>query len=1146
MKKLLAANRGEIAIRILRAATELGLRTATIYSNEDRLSLHRFKADEAYEVGDGRGPVAAYLDIDGIVALAKECNIDAIHPGYGFLSENGAFARACAEAGIKFVGPAPDLLETLGDKIRAREIAKAAAVPVVPGADLVADDAESVRMAGESIGYPLIVKASFGGGGRGMRVVRDANELAVRVEEARTEALRTFGDGSVFLERYIARARHIEVQVLADQHGSIVHLWERDCSVQRRHQKVVEVAPADNLADELRTEICAAAIRVARAVGYVNAGTVEFLVDAETGAWYFIEVNPRIQVEHTVTEVVTGIDIVRSQILVAQGHRLHEAPLSIPSQSEIPRRGFAIQCRITTEDPTDDFAPDYGRLQAFRSAAGMGIRLDGTAYPGAVLSPFYDSLLVKLTAWDSTLHGACSRADRALREFRIRGVKTNIQFLENVVNHAAFQSGSVTTGFLGETPELLRFQPRRDRANRLLSFIGDTIVNGNPTVEGKDRPPRLDPPPQVPYERGSKPPPGTRDLLLEMGPQRFCSWVMAQDRLLITDTTFRDAHQSLLATRVRTHDLLATAPAVARRLSNLFSLEMWGGATFDSALRFLYEDPWERLRLLREAIPNICFQMLLRASNAVGYTSYPDNVVREFTIESARQGIDVFRIFDSLNDLGNMQVSMDAVQGTGAICEPAICYTGDIRDPSRPKYSLNYYLDLARQLKKMGAHMLAIKDMAGLCRPYAGYELVKKLREELGLPVHFHTHDASGVNAATLLKASEAGVDVVDAAVAALSGSTSQPNLNTMVGSLQGMPRDPQLDTDALGECSLYWETVRTYYLPFDNAPKAGSARLYKHEIPGGQFTNLQQQAAAMGLAQRWRDVEQMYADVNQLLGDIVKVTPSSKVVGDLALFLLSKGMTCDEVRKLPSDHNVGFPDSVIDMMRGSLGEPPGGWPADVREILLCRNKPVHGRAGARLQPSDLGAAAKEAARLLRRKPRLADALSLILYPEVFKKFAETRRRHASVGVLPTPVFFYGLDVDGECIFDIEPGKRLIVKFLTLGEPQPNGMRTVFFELNGQPREVRVRDRSLQAARPPARKASSGNPGHVGAPTPGLVTGLYVSAGDDVEANAKLLTLEAMKMQSTIYAPEAGRVVEVLVDAGSRVQSKDLLLVLEY
>ena len=1146
MRKLLAANRGEIAIRILRAATELGLRTATIYSNEDRLSLHRFKADEAYEVGDGKGPVAAYLDIDGIVALAKDCNIDAIHPGYGFLSENGAFARACAGAGIKFVGPAPELLETLGDKIRAREIAQAADVPVVPGADLVANDPESVRLAGESIGYPLIVKASFGGGGRGMRVVRAANELAVRVDEARTEAQRTFGDGSVFLERYVARARHIEVQVLADQHGSIVHLWERDCSVQRRHQKVVEVAPADNLADELRFEICAAAIRVARAVGYVNAGTVEFLVDAETGAWYFIEVNPRIQVEHTVTEVVTGIDIVRSQILVAQGHRLHEAPLSIPSQGEVPRRGFAIQCRITTEDPTDDFAPDYGRLQAFRSADGMGIRLDGTAYPGAVLSPFYDSLLVKLTAWDSTLRGACSRADRALREFRIRGVKTNIQFLENVVNHPAFQNGSVTTGFLQETPELLRFQPRRDRANRLLSFIGDTIVNGNPTVEGKDRPTRFDPSPQVPYERGTQPPPGTRQLLLEMGPERFCSWVMEQKRLLVTDTTFRDAHQSLLATRVRTHDLLSTAPAVARRLSNLFSIEMWGGATFDSALRFLHEDPWERLRLLREAVPNICFQMLLRASNAVGYTSYPDNVVREFTIESARQGIDVFRIFDSLNDLGNMQVSMDAVHETGTICEPAICYTGDLRDPRRPKYSLNYYLDLARQLKKMGAHMLAIKDMAGLCRPYAGYELVKVLRGELGLPVHFHTHDASGVNAATLLKASEAGVDVVDAAVAALSGSTSQPNLNTLVGSLQGMPRDPQLDSDALGECSLFWETVRTYYLPFDNAPKAGSARLYNHEIPGGQFTNLQQQAAAMGLAQRWRDVERMYADVNQLLGDIVKVTPSSKVVGDLALFLLSKGMTCAEVRKLPLNHNVGFPDSVIDMMRGSLGEPPGGWPHDVREILLCRNKPIEGRAGARLPAADLDGAAKEAATLLRRKPRLADALSYILYPEVFKKFADTRRKHATVGVLPTPVFFYGLDMDGECIFDIEPGKRLIVKFLTLGEPQPNGMRTVFFELNGQPREVRVRDRSLQAARPPARKASSGNPGHVGAPTPGLVTGLFVSAGDEVEANAKLLTLEAMKMQSTIYAPEAGQVVEVLVDAGSRVQSKDLLLVLEF
>ena len=1144
MQKLLAANRGEIATRIMRAATELGLRTATIYSNEDRLSLHRFKADEAYEVGGNKGPVAAYLDVEGIVALAKDRGIDAIHPGYGFLSENSAFARACSEAGITFVGPQPELLDRLGDKTEARKIADQAGVPIIPGTGLAPDDPQQAREAAEAIGYPLIVKASFGGGGRGMRVVHGPEELAERLEEARTEAQRTFGDGSVFLERYISRARHIEVQILADSHGSIIHLWERDCSVQRRHQKVVEVAPAANLADDLREEICAAAIRVARAVNYRNAGTVEFLVDADSGDWYFIEVNPRIQVEHTVTETITGIDIVRSQILIAQGCRLHESPLNVPLQDEVNRRGFAIQCRITTEDPSDGFSPDYGRLQAYRSAAGLGIRLDGTAYPGAVLSPFYDSLLVKLTSWDNTLAGACARADRALREFRIRGVKTNIQFLQNVVNHSSFQSGEVTTGFLEDTPELFRFRPARDRANRLLSYIGDTIVNGNPTVEGKDRPDRFESPPDVPVDPGLEIAPGTRQRLLELGPEKFCEWIQAQERLLITDTTFRDAHQSLLATRVRTHDLMVTAPAVAKRLPNLFSLEMWGGATFDSALRFLYEDPWERLRLLRQAVPNICFQMLLRASNAVGYTSYPDNVVREFTIEAAREGIDVFRIFDSLNDVGNMRVAMDAVQGTGAICEPAICYTGDILDPERPKYSLNYYLTLAKQLKQMGAHMLGIKDMAGLCRPYAAYELVKVLRDELGLPIHFHTHDSSGLNAATLLKASEAGVDVVDAAVAALSGSTSQPNLNTLVGTLKGTPRDTGLDTKALGDCSLYWETVRTYYLPFDNAPKSGSARLYTHEIPGGQFTNLQQQASAMGLAHRWRDVEQMYADVNQLLGDIVKVTPSSKVVGDLALFLLAKGMTCNEVRKLPQKHNVGFPDSVIDMMRGSLGEPPGGWPAEVREILLCRKQPIKGRAGEKLPAADIDSATAEASKLLGRKAKKSDALSLLLYPDVFAKFAETRRKFAEVGVLPTPVFFYGLDEGGECVFDIEPGKRLIVKFLTCGEPQPDGTRRVFFELNGQPREVRVRDRSLQADRPAARKAASGNPDHVGAPTPGLVTGIFVQVGDEVEANAKLLTLEAMKMQSTIYAPKAGTIKEIVVSAGSQVQSKDLLLVL--
>ena len=1144
MKKILVANRGEIAIRIMRAATELGLRTATIYSNEDRYSLHRFKADEAYEVGSDKGPVAAYLDVDGIVSLARERGVDAIHPGYGFLSENSRFSRACAEAGITFIGPTPELLEALGDKTAARRLAERAGVPTVPGTGLAPEDPGEIVRSGEAVGYPLIVKASFGGGGRGMRVVTGPEELLGRLEEARGEAQRTFGDGSVFLERYIARARHIEVQILADAHGSVVHLWERDCSVQRRHQKVVELAPAPDLPEQLRQEMCAAAIRVARTTGYVNAGTVEFLVDADTGEWFFIEVNPRIQVEHTVTEMVTGIDLVRSQILVAQGHRLHEAPLSIPRQEDIPRRGTAIQCRITTEDPENDFSPDYGRLQTFRTAGGLGIRLDGTAYAGAVLSPFYDSLLVKLTSWDSTLPGACARADRALQEFRIRGVKTNIGFLRNVVNHEDFQTGVVTTHFLDETPELFEMQPTRDRANRLLAYIGDTILNGNPTVAGKEHPRNLKPAPEVPFEKGANPPTGTRDLLLDVGPERFAQWVWDQERLLVTDTTFRDAHQSLLATRVRTHDLLGTAEAVARRLPNLFSLEMWGGATFDAALRFLHEDPWERLRVLREAVPNICFQMLLRASNAVGYTSYPDNVVREFTIESARQGIDVFRVFDSLNDVSNMEVAIEAVRSTHAICEAAICYTGDLLDPGRPKYSLNYYVDLANRLKAMGTHILCIKDMAGLCRPYAADELVRVLRAEVGLPIHFHTHDASGVQAATLVKGGEAGIDIIDAAVAAVSGSTSQPNLNTIVGSLKATERDTELDSQALGDCSLYWETVRTYYGPFDNSPKSGSARLYDHEIPGGQFTNLQQQAAALGLGSRWREVEEMYADVNQLLGDIVKVTPSSKVVGDLALFLLSKGMHCDEVRRLPVDHNVGFPDSVVDMMRGSLGEPPGGWPEDVRQILLCRNEPIEGRAGARLPSADIGAAVETAAELLGREKSWADGLSYLLYPVEFTKFAETRRKYADVGVLPTPVFFYGLEEGEECMFDIEPGKRLIVKFHTVGEAQPDGTRIIFFELNGQPREVRVRDRSLQADRPAARKADSTNPDHVGAPTPGVVTGLFVSAGEEVEANSKLLTLEAMKMQSTIYAPEPGRVSEVLVQAGSQVEAKDLLVVI--
>ena len=1130
----------------MRAATELGLRTATIYSQDDRLSLHRFKADEAYLIGEDQGPVAAYMDIEGIVALCKEHGIDAVHPGYGFLAENRRLADACSQAGITFVGPPSQLLDLLGDKLAARRMAQDAGVAVVPGDESpVSDPQDATALAGE-IGFPLIIKAAFGGGGRGMRIVDSADQLANKLDEAQKEAQLAFGDGSVYLERYIERVRHIEVQILADSHGNIAHLYERDCSVQRRHQKVVEVAPALNLSTKLRAELCGAAVKIANQAGYVNAGTVEFLVDADSEEWFFIEVNPRIQVEHTVTEMVTGIDLVRSQILIAQGCALHDPPLSLPRQDEIRINGFAIQCRITTEDPEADFAPDYGRISTYRSPAGFGIRLDGaTAYSGAVLTPYYDSLLVKLTSWDNTLPGACRRADRALREFRIRGVKTNILFLENVVNHLDFQQGLVTTSFLQERPELFLLNPRQDRATKLLSYVGDVIVNGDPTVKSRPAPSVFEVPPAVPFPRGTSSPPGSRHRLKELGPKKFAQWVRDQERLLLTDTTLRDAHQSLLATRVRTYDLLGPAEAMAHRLSDLFSIEMWGGATFDSSIRFLHEDPWQRLRQLRRKIPNVCFQMLLRASNAVGYTSYPDNVVHEFVLEAARQGIDVFRIFDSLNCVENMQVAVDAVLETGAICEPAICYTGDILDPSRTKYNLDYYVRMAKQLEAMGAHVLGIKDMAGLCKPPAAFELVRTLRQEVNLPIHFHTHDTSGINAATLLQAAEAGVDIVDGAIASLSGQTSQPNLNSLVQALRHTPRDTRLDSEALNECSRYWETVRSYYLPFDNGPRAGAAGVYQHEIPGGQYTNLQQQAAGIGLTHRWQEVEQMYASVNQLFGDIVKVTPSSKVVGDMALFLLVKGMTPEDVQALPRDHDITFPDSVVEMLAGSLGTPPDGWPPQVQRIILRERAPRKGRPGADLPLADFDAVRNELGSELQREVGRDECLSYLLYPKVFRDFARTRQLYSDVSVLPTPAFFYGMQVGEEVTIDIEAGKRLIVKFLTVGDPHPEGTRTVFFELNGQPRQVTVHDRSLKVETRTQPKAEAGNPNHIGAPTPGLVTGVFVQAGAKVNRNDKMLSLEAMKMQSTIYAPGDGTVSEVLVSPGQQVDDKDLLLVLK-
>jgi pyruvate carboxylase len=1142
IQKLLAANRSEIAIRIFRAANELGLRTVAIYSQEDRLALHRFKADEAYQVGAKKGPVEAYLDVAGIIALAKEKEVDAIHPGYGFLSENPALARACEKAGIAFIGPPPNLLELLGDKTAARRLASSAGVPVLPGTEKPVKSAAEAQKIAKEIGYPVIVKAAMGGGGRGMRVVHDATQLDPLLEEAQGEAKSAFGDASVFLEKYLPRARHLEVQILGDHHGNLLHLYERDCSVQRRHQKVVEVAPAASLDRGIRAELCDAAVQLARKAEYRNAGTVEFLYDVDSKKWYFIEVNPRIQVEHTVTEMVTGIDLVRSQILIAQGHKLHEAPLALPKQECIPLNGAALQCRVTTEDPANNFAPDYGKISTYRSPAGFGIRLDGgTAYAGAVLTPYYDSLLVKVTAWGANLPEACQRMDRALREFRIRGVKTNIPFVENVVNHPKFQAGEVTTSFLDDSPELFRLPRTADRATKLLSYLGDVILNGNSEVKGKQIPKELETavPPAAP---GIVPPHGTRQLLKKLGAKKFAEWARKEKRLLITDTTFRDAHQSLMATRVRTHDLLATADAVAQRLPNLFSLEMWGGATFDTAMRFLHEDPWHRLRVLRERIPNICFQMLLRGANAVGYTSYPDNVIIEFVREAHAQGIDIFRIFDSLNSIDNMRVAVDAALETGAACEAAICYTGDILDKGRPKYSLKYYVALAKQLERLGTHFLAIKDMAGLCKPYAAFELVKTLREEVGVPVHFHTHDTSGINSGSVLKAADAGVDVADAAVAAVSGGTSQPNLNSIVEALRHMPRDTQLDIEALNECSDYWETVRTYYLPFDSGPKAGSARLYQHEIPGGQYTNLREQATALGLGHRWREVERMYAEVNQLFGDIVKVTPSSKVVGDMTLLLMAKEMRPKDVLALNGKHDIPFPNSVVEMFSGALGVPPGGWPRKLQKVILNGRTPLKGRPSASLPPANFEQEQRDLEQRAGHAIRRDDLLSFLLYPEVFEKFDRFRRTYSDVSVLPTPAFFYGLKSGEEITVEIESGKTLIIKFLTFSEPHPDGTRTLFFELNGQPREITVRDKSLRVTERAHPKADPADPGQVAAPTAGVISSVAVQANHAVERGSKLLTLEAMKMQSNIYAPLSGRVVKLWVSPGQQVEAKDLLV----
>ncbi len=1167
---LLVANRSEIAIRVMRAAAELGIRTVAIYANEDRFSLHRFKADESYLVGEGRKPLQAYLDIADIIRIARQAKVDAIHPGYGFLSENPEFARACAKAGIQFIGPTPEVMTTLGNKVAARNAAVAAGVPVMPATEPLprtvlapqADasqveaaakaDLQAALAAAQAVGYPLMLKASWGGGGRGMRVIEGPDDLIAQLPVARREAAAAFGNDEVYLEKLVRRARHVEVQLLGDTHGNLVHLFERDCSVQRRNQKVVERAPAPYLDADGRRALCDAALALGRAVGYTHAGTVEFLMDADTGKFYFIEVNPRIQVEHTVTEQVTGIDIVKAQIRITEGARIGDADCPVPRQADIRLNGHALQCRITTEDPENGFTPDYGRITAYRSAAGFGLRLDGgTAYSGAVITPYYDSLLVKVTAWAPTAEEAIRRMDRGLREFRIRGVATNLQFVENVINHPQFVAGKVITRFIDETPELFKFVRRRDRATRVLRYLGEITVNGHPDMKGRARPDLSQRHLQLPRaDLLAPPPPGTRTLLRQLGPEKFAQWMLAERRALLTDTTMRDAHQSLLATRMRTVDMLRIAPYYARMLPGLFSLECWGGATFDVAMRFLREDPWQRLARLREAVPNIALQMLLRGSNAVGYTSYSDNVVKFFVRQAAAAGIDIFRVFDSLNWVENMRVSIDAVRESGALCEGAICYTADVFDHTR-KYDLRYYVAIARQLRAAGVHVLGIKDMAGLARPRAVALLVKTLKEETGLPIHFHTHDTSGASAASVLAALEAGADAVDGAMDAMSGLTSQPNLSAIVAALEGSDRDPRfraaraggqpagVDRESMQQISHYWEGVRHQYAAFESDIRSGTADVYNHEMPGGQYTNLREQARAMGLEHRWPEVSRAYAEVNRLFGDIVKVTPTSKVVGDMALSMVANDLSAAEV--LDPSREVPFPESVVSLFKGELGFPPDGFPAALSRKILKGEPPRPYRPGDSLPDVDLEAARHEAEKACGHQIGDNDLASWLMYPKVYREFSDHHRRFGDVSMLPTPAYFYGMDEREEIAVDLDPGKTLVIRMQGTAPAEEEGVVKVFFELNGQPRAMRV-EKAGAARREQRAQADPGNPAHVAAPMPGMVVTVSVKAGQAVRAGDPLISLEAMKMETQVRAERDGTIKAVHVRNGETVAARDLLV----
>ena len=1148
IRKILVANRSEIAIRVFRAANELGIKTVAIWAEEDKLSLHRFKADESYQVGRGPhlardlGPIESYLSIDEVIRVAKLSGADAIHPGYGLLSESPEFADACTENGIIFIGPKPETMRRLGNKVAARNLAIEIGVPVVPATDPLPDDIEEVKKLAAKIGYPLMLKASWGGGGRGMRAIRAEEDLDREVGEAKREAKAAFGKDEVYLEKLVERARHVEVQILGDTHGNAVHLYERDCSIQRRNQKVVERAPAPYLNDAQRQELASYGLKIAHATDYIGAGTVEFLMDADTGAFYFIEVNPRIQVEHTVTEEVTGIDIVKAQIHILEGYAIGTPESGVPEQKDIRLNGHALQCRITTEDPEQNFVPDYGRIQAYRSASGFGIRLDGgTAYSGAVITRYYDPLLVKVTASGSTPIEAIRRMDRALREFRIRGVATNLTFVEAIINHPRFQSNDYTTRFIDTTPELFTHMRRQDRATKLLTYVADVTVNGHPETKGRAEPSRDAAKPVVPWFGDRPVVDGTKQLLDKLGPQKFAEWMRNEKRVLMTDTTMRDGHQSLLATRVRTYDIARVANAYAQALPNLFSLECWGGATFDVSMRFLTEDPWERLAMVREGAPNILLQMLLRGANGVGYKSYPDNVVKYFVREAARGGMDLFRVFDSLNWVENMRVSMDAVLEENKLCEAAICYTGDILNPERAKYDLKYYVDLAKQVEKAGAHIIAVKDMAGLLKPAAARVLFKTLREETDLPIHFHTHDTSGISAATVLAAVDAGVDAVDAAMDAFSGNTSQPCLGSIVEALHGSERDPGLDTETIRRISFYWEAVRNQYAAFESDLKGPASEVYLHEMPGGQFTNLKEQARSLGLETRWHEVAQAYADVNRMFGDIVKVTPSSKVVGDMALMMVSQDLTVADVEN--PDKDIAFPDSVVSMMRGDLGQPPSGWPSSLQKKVLKDEKPFTVRPGSLLPAADLEAERKSIEETLGREITDQEFASYLMYPKVFTDYAAAQENYGPTSVLPTPVYFYGLKPEEEVFVDLERGKTLVIVNQAMSETDEKGMVTVFFELNGQPRRVKVPNRAKGASGGVKRKAELGNDKHVGAPMPGVVSTVAVSQGQNVKAGDVLLSIEAMKMETALRAERDGSIAEVLVRPGEQIDAKDLLVV---